>query len=104
MSFFQDDFREFMDTLTVALRQIEKAESPIRHIHPLAVREGDLSDEGRCDFGLGLPVREDAALIELTECRLALQLRHLLGHDHYRVGHDACVFVLQVGLLDDLHP
>jgi hypothetical protein len=64
LSFFKDDFREFVDTLVVALRAIERAESPIRHIHPVAVREGDLSDEGRCDFGLGFPVREDVSLEE----------------------------------------
>jgi len=71
LSFFKDDFKEFVDTLVVALRLIEKAESPIRHIHPVAVREVDLSDEGRYDFGLGFPVREDevpgdAGLIDLT--------------------------------------
>ncbi|MHB8896620.1 MAG: hypothetical protein ACYC99_15775 [Candidatus Geothermincolia bacterium] len=53
LSFFRDDFKEFVDTLVVALRLIEKAESPIRHIHPVAVREGDLSREGLADFGLG---------------------------------------------------
>jgi hypothetical protein len=60
-----------VDTLVVALRFIEKQESPIRHIHLVTVREGDLSDEGRSDFGLGLPVRDDAVLgesnlVELT--------------------------------------
>ena len=50
-----------MDTLIVALRAIEKTESPIRHIHPVAVREGDLSTDGQRDFGLGFPVREDEA-------------------------------------------
>jgi hypothetical protein len=53
LSFFQDDFKEFVDKLVVALRIIEKAESPIRHIHPVAVRESDLSGEGCRDFGLG---------------------------------------------------
>lgn len=48
----KDDFREFVDTLVVALRTIEKSESPIRHIHPVAVREGGLSETGRSDFGL----------------------------------------------------
>jgi len=71
LSFFKDDFKEFVDTLVVALRLIEKAESPIRHIHPVAIRETDLSSEGRCDFGLGFPVREDqvpddAGLLDLT--------------------------------------
>ena len=59
LSFFKDEFKEFVDTLVVALRQIEKSESPIRHIHPVAIREGDLSTEGQRDFGLGFPVRED---------------------------------------------
>jgi len=53
LSFFKDDFKEFVDTLIVALRTIEKSESPIRHIHPVAVREADLSAEGQRDFGLG---------------------------------------------------
>jgi hypothetical protein len=47
LSFFQDDFKEFVDKLVVALRIIEKAESPIRHIHPVAVRESDLSGSAR---------------------------------------------------------
>ncbi len=50
LSFFQDDFREFVDTLTVALRQIEKANSPIKHIHPVVLKESSLFDveaEGR---------------------------------------------------------
>ena len=34
-------FKDYVDTLVVALRAIEKAESPIRHIHPVMVREGD---------------------------------------------------------------
>jgi len=61
LSFFRDDFKEFVDTLVVALRLIEKAESPIRHIHPVAVREADLSPDGQRDFGLGFPVCEDEA-------------------------------------------
>ena len=61
LSFFKDDFKEFVDTLVVALRTIEKTESPIRHIHPVTVREADLSAEGQRDFGLGFPVREDEA-------------------------------------------
>ena len=35
------DFREFVDTLVAGLRAIEKAERPIRYIHPVMVREGD---------------------------------------------------------------
>jgi hypothetical protein len=42
-----------VDTLQAALREIDKRESPIHHICPVMVREGDLSDEGRADFGLG---------------------------------------------------
>ena len=53
LSFFKDDFKEFVDTLVVVLRIIEKAESPIRHIHPVVVREGDLNSSGRGEFGLG---------------------------------------------------
>jgi len=59
LSFFKDDFKEFVDTLVVDLRTIERSDSPIRHIHPVAVREGDLSAEGQIDFGLGFPVCED---------------------------------------------
>jgi len=55
-----------VDTLVVALRTIEKTESPIRHIHPVAMREADLSAEGQRDFGLGFPVREDEAEIETS--------------------------------------
>jgi hypothetical protein len=50
MSFFQDDFKEFVDTLVVALRTIEKASSPIKHIHPVVLKESSLFDvevEGR---------------------------------------------------------
>jgi len=61
-----DDFKEFVDTLVVALRLIEKSESPIRHIHPVAVGETDLSPEGQRDFGLGFPVREDEADTEAS--------------------------------------
>ncbi len=43
LSFFKDDFREFVDTLVVALRQIEKAENPMAHIHPVIVRENALT-------------------------------------------------------------
>lgn len=46
MSFFQDDFREFVDTLVVALRQIERAESPIKHIHPVVLKDASLFDAG----------------------------------------------------------
>ena len=38
-----DDFLEFVDTLVVALREIEKAEVPIGHIHPVIVRENQLA-------------------------------------------------------------
>ncbi|MCG2796834.1 MAG: hypothetical protein L6427_13425 [Actinomycetia bacterium] len=42
LSFFADDFREFVDTLMVALREMEKAESPIAHVHPIIIREAQL--------------------------------------------------------------
>lgn len=32
-------FREFVDTLSVALLQMEKSESSLRTIHPIVVRE-----------------------------------------------------------------
>ena len=38
-----DDFREFVDTLWVALRAIDKRESPMAHIHPVIVRETGLA-------------------------------------------------------------
>ena len=50
LSFYKDDFKEFVDTLVVALRQIEKASSPIKHIHPVVLKEAPLFDaeaEGR---------------------------------------------------------
>jgi hypothetical protein len=43
LSFFKDDFKEFVDTLVVALRAIEKANSPIKHIHPVLLSEGNLT-------------------------------------------------------------
>lgn len=39
MSFFKEEFCEFVDTLVVALRQIEKSQSQVRHIHPVTLRE-----------------------------------------------------------------
>ncbi len=45
LSFFLDDFREFVDTLVAALRQVERLESPIRHIHPVALREAPAAHE-----------------------------------------------------------
>lgn len=50
-----------MDTLIVALRTIEKSESPIRHIHPVTVRESNLNGSGRDEFDLG-----GAELVELN--------------------------------------
>ena len=41
-----------MDTLVAAQRAIDKTESPVLHIHPVVVREGDLNSSGREDFGL----------------------------------------------------
>jgi hypothetical protein len=43
LSFFKDDFREFVDTLVVALRAMEKADSPMAHIHPVLLRESQLA-------------------------------------------------------------
>jgi len=43
MSFFKDDFREFVDTLVVALRELDKGESPMAHIHPIIVQESGLA-------------------------------------------------------------
>ncbi len=74
LSFFRDDFKEFVDTLVVALRLIEKVESPIRRIHPVAVRGGDLSDEGRRDFGQGFPVCEDEVEVEASPLPTVLVL------------------------------
>jgi len=39
LSFYKDDFKEFVDTLTVALRQMEKTDSPLRSIHPVIISE-----------------------------------------------------------------
>jgi len=35
-----DDFREFVDTLVVALRRVEQADNPMATIHPVLVHEG----------------------------------------------------------------
>jgi len=42
-SFCKDDFREFVDTLVVALREMEKSESPLAHIHPVIVKDNSSS-------------------------------------------------------------
>ncbi len=39
VNFPNNDFREFVDTLVVALREMEKAEAPICHIHPVIVKD-----------------------------------------------------------------
>jgi hypothetical protein len=46
LSFYRDDFKEFVDTLVAALRQIEKPEGPIRHIHPVVLRDGSTFEPG----------------------------------------------------------
>ena len=43
LSFYKDNFREFVDTLVVALREMEKSEAPIGHIHPVIVRDNQLA-------------------------------------------------------------
>ncbi len=50
ISFYKEDFKDFVDTLLAALRKIERTENPlIRHIHPIVIRES----------GLDLSVSED---------------------------------------------
>lgn len=44
LSFYKDDFKEFVDTLVVALRQIDKGSSPIKNIHPVVLKEAPLFD------------------------------------------------------------
>jgi len=51
LSFYEDDFREFVDTLTVALRQIEKSESPLMSIHPVIISEARESAAQVTDSG-----------------------------------------------------
>ena len=46
LSFYKDDFREFVDTLVVAMRQIEKAQDPVRHINPVILRDDTPRDPG----------------------------------------------------------
>jgi hypothetical protein len=46
LSFYKDDFKEFVDTLAVALRKIEQAEGPLRHIHPIVLRNDTPRDPG----------------------------------------------------------
>jgi hypothetical protein len=43
LSFYKDDFREFVDTLVVAQRAMDKREGPIAHIHPVLLRESGLA-------------------------------------------------------------
>ena len=40
LSFYKDDFREFVDTLASAMREMERPENPVSHIHPVLVHEG----------------------------------------------------------------
>jgi hypothetical protein len=44
LSFFRDDFREFVDTLVAALRIIEKSKGPMSNIHPAVVHASNLSE------------------------------------------------------------
>ncbi len=46
LSFYKDDFKEFVDTLVAAMRQVDKIESPIRHIHPVVLRDGLTLQQG----------------------------------------------------------
>jgi len=39
-------FREFVDTLAVALRKVEQVESPVHHIHPVFLRDDTPRDPG----------------------------------------------------------
>ncbi len=39
LSFYKEDFKEFVDILTVALKQIDVSESSICHIHPAVLRD-----------------------------------------------------------------
>jgi len=43
LSFFKDDFRDFVDTLQAALREIDKREGPMAHIYRIIVRENGLA-------------------------------------------------------------
>jgi hypothetical protein len=43
ISFYEDDFREFVDTLEAALREIEKREAPMAHVHPVILRDVGLA-------------------------------------------------------------
>jgi hypothetical protein len=46
LSFYKDDFREFVDTLLVAVRQIDKAQDPVSHIHPVVLLSETPRDPG----------------------------------------------------------
>jgi len=43
LSFFKDDFREFVDTLVAAQRAMDKRDGPMAHVHPIIVRENQLA-------------------------------------------------------------
>jgi hypothetical protein len=45
LSFFKDDFREFVDTMVAAVRAMDKREAPMAHIHPVIVRANGLAAE-----------------------------------------------------------
>lgn len=46
LSFYKDDFKEFVDTLVVAVRQVDRGDSLLRHIHPVVLRDGFTLDDG----------------------------------------------------------
>jgi hypothetical protein len=51
----------------VALRTIEKAQSPIKHIHPVAIRENNPKDVKLEEFGLCAEANKPADQSELGE-------------------------------------
>lgn len=46
LSFFKEDFKEFVDTLVVALRSIERSDNPAQQIHPVIIHNGDMQAQG----------------------------------------------------------
>lgn len=46
LSFYKDDFREFVDTLVAAQRAIDDREAPMAHIQPIARENRILAVEG----------------------------------------------------------
>ncbi len=56
ISFYREDFKDFVETLLAALKKIERTENPvIRHIHPIVVRENCCEGRQQEELSEGAP-------------------------------------------------